>query len=123
MSHRLGCDASAWIAAIAPVSADSPWRDFDANCHPTRAMPVLAFHGTRDGAVSYQGGYDTVQWWRVHDGCDATPQTTFAGGVTACENWTGCQPQADGTATNITFCSCEGCGHIYWSGARTGGPR
>ena len=117
MSHRLGCDASDWIAAIAPVSADSPWRDFDANCRPTRVMPVLSFHGTDDRAVSYTGGYETVAWWRNYNGCTDEVAISFTGGVTTCENWINCRPQADGTATNVTFCSAAGVGHVYWPGS------
>jgi poly(3-hydroxybutyrate) depolymerase len=103
------------VAAVAPVSADSPWVNFAANCRPSaRALPLLAFHGTRDAAVSYEGGYETVGWWRGHNGCSEQKIISFTGGVTTCESWLGCRAQPDGTATNVTFCSAEGVGHIYW---------
>jgi len=117
MSHRLACDASDWIAAIAPVSSDSPWVDFDANCHPVRQVPVISFHGTRDAAVSYEGGYETFAWWRQHNDCTADMAISFTGGVTTCESWTNCALNTDGTRINMTFCSAEGVGHIYWPGS------
>ncbi|MBU1880316.1 MAG: hypothetical protein KJ734_15315, partial [Chloroflexi bacterium] len=53
MANRLGCDMADVIAAIAPVSgAYLFWQD----CQPGRPVPVLAFHGTADRIVPYEGG-------------------------------------------------------------------
>jgi poly(3-hydroxybutyrate) depolymerase len=35
---------------------------------PTAPLPVIAFHGTSDGAVSYTMGKDTLDAWRTLDG-------------------------------------------------------
>jgi polyhydroxybutyrate depolymerase len=55
MSHRLACDLSAQIAAIAPVvGALSPL--LSEHCRPSRPVPVLAVNGTADPLVPYGGG-------------------------------------------------------------------
>jgi polyhydroxybutyrate depolymerase len=52
MSHRLACEMSDRIAAVAPVSGVNTL----ATCTPTRAVSVLDFHGTADPTVPYAGG-------------------------------------------------------------------
>ena len=57
MSYRLACSASDIFAAVAPVSAGSPWiSDFLGNCRPTRPVPVLTLHGNADDVVPYSDG-------------------------------------------------------------------
>ncbi|MCX4092395.1 alpha/beta hydrolase family esterase [Nocardia sp. alder85J] len=51
-TSALACRLSDRIAAVAPVAG---LQDFDW-CHPTRPVPVVAFHGTGDPIVSYTGG-------------------------------------------------------------------
>jgi polyhydroxybutyrate depolymerase len=53
MTSAIGCALSDRIAAIAPVAGI---QDPD-GCAPARPMPVIAFHGTEDGFLSYDGGY------------------------------------------------------------------
>src|SRR5215831_7972901 len=47
MSFRLACDASDWIAAVAPVAANLS-AELAAECRPMRVMPVAIFNGTDD---------------------------------------------------------------------------
>jgi polyhydroxybutyrate depolymerase len=52
MSSILGCTMANRIAAIAPVAGlIQPPR-----CKPTRSVPVLAFHGTEDPILLFNGG-------------------------------------------------------------------
>jgi polyhydroxybutyrate depolymerase len=52
MASVIGCVDAGQVAAIAPVAGlVNP-----AHCHPGRAVPVVAFHGTGDEFVSYDGG-------------------------------------------------------------------
>jgi polyhydroxybutyrate depolymerase len=50
MAYRLACTMGAEVAAVAVVSGSL----VDAHCAPTRAVPIVAFHGTADTEVPYQ---------------------------------------------------------------------
>jgi len=74
MASQLGCDASTTFAAIAPVSG----LRFPQPCPGTRAVPVVAFHGTEDPIDPIDGNgqpYWTysvetaAQRWAAHDEC------------------------------------------------------
>ena len=54
MSHRLACDLSNRIAAIATL-AGAVWKDAS-KCSPTDHVSVLDAHGDADPVVSYDGG-------------------------------------------------------------------
>jgi polyhydroxybutyrate depolymerase len=51
-TSAVACELSDRVAAVAPVAGLQayPW------CHPSRAVPVVAFQGTADPLVSYSGG-------------------------------------------------------------------
>jgi polyhydroxybutyrate depolymerase len=80
-ASQLACDSSTTFAAVAPVSGlrrPTP-------CPATRAVPVIAFHGTADPVDPYNGNgqsywtYSVPQAaadWLVQDGCSPTPATT-----------------------------------------------
>ena len=52
MASALACVLSKQIAAIAPVAGVQAPK----GCRQARAVPVVAFHGTADGFVGYDGG-------------------------------------------------------------------
>ena len=52
MADRLGCELSDRLAAIGPISGDYA---SSADCSPTRPVAVVAFHGTLDPAIPYNG--------------------------------------------------------------------
>jgi polyhydroxybutyrate depolymerase len=52
MASALACSDASKIAAVATVSGiQAP-----SGCHPSRRVPVIAFHGTADPFVPYKGG-------------------------------------------------------------------
>ncbi len=85
----VACRLSTRIAAVAPVAGleDFPW------CHPPRPVSVVAFHGTADPFLSYNGGLgpllrntpgltvtqplpsipDNAAAWAQHDKCGPHP--------------------------------------------------
>jgi len=87
MASQAACDLSGTFAAVAPVSGlrlPSP-------CPSTRAVPVLAIHGTADPVDPY-GGHGLAYWtysvqtaasrWAAHDGCAAKSVSTAGSGYT-----------------------------------------
>ena len=97
MATRVACDLSGEVAAIVPVAGvDIP----STPCN--QAIPVLAFHGTADTVVPYDGGIvrDTLLYpgaqqefaaWAAKDGCRAgsASQQPLTDGVLI-ETPTGC---------------------------------
>lgn len=125
LSHRLACELSDRIAAIAPVAGvlGVPAE----TCAPPRPVPVLHFHGTSDPMVPYQGGTpiipqlgvgivfrsvaDTMTHWRSANGCSGNEQTFYQNGDTTCVEWPDC---ALGSGTAL--CTIDGGGHTWPGG-------
>lgn len=118
LSHRLACELSDRIAAVAPVASAMV---FPA-CAPTRPIPLLQIHGTADGHVPWEGGEgcgisgvtmpsidDTLSGWRARNGCAESSSETFAEGDTRCAVYTGC-------AAPVELCTIEGGGHSWPGG-------
>jgi polyhydroxybutyrate depolymerase len=104
MAYRLGCELSAQLAAIAPVSGTLITMQ---PCVPTRKMPILHIHSVLDTKVPYQGGYGLANYyfppvdsalhvWAGINGCNAVPAT-----VTDVPLYT--QTQFAGCANNTTI--------------------
>ncbi len=107
MSHRLACDLSDRIAAVAPVAG----HNVTTSCAPTRPVPVMHFHGTSDSTVPYSGTGPTIAAWVERNGCESSPTVTFDSGNATCETYGGCD---DGV--EVTLCTITGLGHS-WPGA------
>jgi len=115
LSHRLACEASDVIAAIAPVAGVIMLEDAD--CTPPRPMPILHFHGTGDTSVGYYGNgmvehvsvAESVASWVERNGCDPDPEITFMEDDTTCETWSSCGDEG----VVATLCSIEGMGHCW----------
>jgi len=115
LSHRLGCELSDRIAAIAPVAGVMGIDE----CSPARRVPVLEFHGTLDGVVPYGGSVvngfpsvdSTIAEWVEIDGCDGAPSESFAQGDSHCESYGGC-----GEGAAVVVCTVEGGGHTWPGG-------
>jgi polyhydroxybutyrate depolymerase len=115
LSHRLGCELSGRIAAIAPVAGTN----LTTPCTPARAVPVLHFHGTADAIVSY-GGFggiasvdDTMAGWARRNGCATSRTPLSTRGDVTCEQWPGCRMGA-----RVHLCRVQGGGH-QWPGGFT----
>jgi polyhydroxybutyrate depolymerase len=118
MSYRLGCEASDLIAAIAPVAAVDIARD----CPQHRPVPVLAFNGTSDHVVPYDGrawsDFPSVEEsftrWRKRNQCTGAAKDDrqfFQNGDTKCLEATGCAPNGE-----LVFCAIDGGGHTWPGG-------
>lgn len=78
-SHRLGCELSDKIAALAPISGPLP-TTIQPECRPKRKIPILVMHGKTDPRSPYMGGSTTsghknlsvdatVSFWMQVNGC------------------------------------------------------
>ncbi len=84
MSHRMACDHSDRIAAIASF-AGATWED-PLDCSPAEPVSVLQIHGTSDATILYTGGVlngamypgavESVEQWATFNGCTVTPETS-----------------------------------------------
>lgn len=115
MANRLGCEHADIIAAIAPVSGGYPPSQ---ECLPVRPVPVVAFHGTADKLIPYEGQGQLLlparEWaaaWAARNGCSPTPTITFQHGEVTGETWSGCRDGA-----KVILYTIEGRGHS-WPGS------
>jgi polyhydroxybutyrate depolymerase len=119
MASQVGCDLPTLIAAIAPVSG----LRFPSPCRASRAVPVLAFHGTGDPVDPYNG-HGQVYWtysvpeaarrWAAHDHCVATGR-----GAPAAASIPGAVVTAYGRCANgatVTLATIAGAGHTWPGG-------
>ena len=86
MSVTLGCFLSERIAAVAPIAG----LFFFPGCPSTRPVSVIAFHGTDDRLVPFEGGpvsdsglrvapiEESAQKWAEHNGCASIPKEAQA---------------------------------------------
>jgi polyhydroxybutyrate depolymerase len=82
MAHRMACDESLRITAIAALAGSL--RPQVSDCRPKVPVAVLSIHGTADPVIQYQGGQtfpttprypsaaETVGHWAKVNGCSAT---------------------------------------------------
>ena len=133
MSVRLACSLSDRVAAIAPVAgAYYPPMALNLNlaetCPDTRPVPLIAFHGTADAIVPFNGGTsggvtyrlpldnatpddDVMQLWAGHDGCTSGRQESAVSGEVRLVTYDAC---LDGSIAQLYI--VDGGGHT-WPGA------
>ena len=94
MSHRLACELSDRIAAIASVAGGVFNEQLD-NCSPSRAVPVMQIHGTNDGIVNYNGIPlfapsipDLVGHWVDNNNCMTPADTIEIANISTTDNST-----------------------------------
>lgn len=105
MASLIGCARANRFAAVAPVAGVT----FASTCAPSRPMPLIAFHGTADPILRFNGGFGgipgitpapppgsptttlppadldgagypaAVASWAARNGCGATPTDTNIG--------------------------------------------
>lgn len=115
LSHRLACELSSRIAAVAPVAGvlGVP------ACNPSRPMSVFQFHGTLDPLVAYDGnpglGFpsvaQTLSGWAGRSGCTTTPRETSKKGDVTCVTYDDCKAGAE-----VSLCTVNGGGHTWPGG-------
>ncbi len=126
MSHRLACDSSGRIAAIAALAGEV-WAD-PSKCNPSSTISVLGIHGDADMTILYDGGVaaagfpayppelTTMATWATKNGCTgsltATGTTldldsTLPGNETVEKAYTGCPAGID-----VKLWTIQGGGHI-----------
>jgi polyhydroxybutyrate depolymerase len=132
MSHRLGCELSQKIAAIAPVAGNIPV-NMASIWAPSRPVPVLIINGTDDPLVPWAGGdvhlgpaelgqvlsvADTVKFWVTNDKCPSLPLVTQLpdkdpsdGTRVRTEIYGGCENGAE-----VVLYAVEGGGHTWPGG-------
>ncbi len=114
-ASQLACDSSSTFAAVAPVSGlrrPTP-------CPTTRAVPVIAFHGTADPVDPYNGNgqaywtYSVPQaaaYWATQDGCSPTASTSSPDPGVTLTAYSGCEG-----SSNVELYTIAGEGH-EWPG-------
>ncbi|QUQ65687.1 Ricin-type beta-trefoil lectin domain-like protein [Kutzneria sp. CA-103260] len=113
MTSALGCMLADKIAAIAPVAGiragrpdpQDTSRPDPASCQPSRAVPVIAFHGQQDNTNPYYGGGDGTAWrysvpvaqqrWATLNSCTAGPNTSQVTTHVSLTKYTNCRGGAD----------------------------
>jgi polyhydroxybutyrate depolymerase len=124
MSVTLACFLSDRIAAIAPIAGTF----FFPGCPSVRPVSVIAFHGTDDSLVPFEGGpvsdsglrvapiEESILKWAEHDGCTDVPREEQATEHVRLVSYDACD---QGAAVELYV--VEGGGHT-WPGARIDVP-
>ena len=99
LSHRLACELSDRIAAVAPVAG----LEMSPACTPPRPVPVMQIHGTADAHVPWEGGEGcgisgvaypsvaaTMEGWRGRNGCASATTRGREMGDGACGGYDAC---------------------------------
>lgn len=119
MSFLLSCELSDRIAAIGSVAGafSLSWED----CHPSRPVPTIIFHGTADPIVPFQGDPprsfniplpELTAWvdtLAARNGCDPDPVELPAQGEARGVQYTGCD-------ADVAFYTIDGGGHTWPGG-------
>lgn len=123
MAHRFACEASAVVAAIAPVVGA-----LNVACKPANPVSVIAFNGMQDEHVLFDGGSptksidphprvdnsaaDTMAFWAKHNRCALTPQHVETGNLIR-DEYAGC---ANGAS--VVLYAIKNGGHAWPGGQR-----
>jgi polyhydroxybutyrate depolymerase len=139
MSSMVGCRLADRIAAIAPVAglragrAKGPvFADPDPDdCTPSKAVRVLAIHGTDDKTNAYAGGSGGVRWgysvesaaarWARLDKCDVAPTSEQISSHVTRIRYGACGAGSGVELYRIDAPESQGGGHV-WPGGRRSPP-
>jgi polyhydroxybutyrate depolymerase len=122
MAYLLACKLADRIAAFGSVAGAHSYPSGD--CNPSRAVPVIAIHGTDDQIVPYEGGEvdpvhfqlpavtEWVEDWASRNECLAGPIEIPVKGDTRAIKYTNCDENAD-----VYLFTILGGGHA-WPGGR-----
>jgi polyhydroxybutyrate depolymerase len=134
MAMRLACEIPDRLAAIATIASTQTIPD----CHLTRSVPMIHFHGTEDNCHYYNGGtcggcfadffnsiglplekseyacgsaQSDINNWRIQNGCSEESRIVFQKGNTKCISYYQCRDNGE-----VEFCTINGAGHIWPGG-------
>ena len=133
MANRVACELAGKVAAVGVVTG--PPVEPPGGCNPERPISLIAFYGTDDPLVAYEGGIVSesfisklinrsshpvsfpsvksyIKAWVDRDGCPLVPEPIPAQGDASGVRYTGCK-----NASEIVFYTIEGGGHT-WPGGR-----
>ena len=129
MSHRLGCDLSDKIAAIAPIGAPM---GINYSCNPSKAVPTMIIHGKKDPCALYDGGQcggcyqeflgldpsagefacasiETItDDWIKRNSCSSESQMTYQNGDVMCKTYDDCTVNSE-----VMLCTSSNAGHTW----------
>lgn len=130
MSHRLACQRSARFAAIAPVGGGNQWAETGGACEAQ--VPVLHIHGAADQCWRYEtsaqkcgpldddgvhvGIAETMEGWRVRNGCGAVPAEEALPDVDPGDFTTSVRLRWPGCAAATEHIRVDGGGHTWPGG-------
>ena len=117
MAYRLACDLAGRFAGVGALAASMVLED----CRPSRAVSVIAIHGTADDVVPYAGGRidggatkpaspatAVAEWWASKNACpDARPVEVR--GLVSVAAWNGCA-----AGTSVRLVTVDGGGHNWY---------
>jgi polyhydroxybutyrate depolymerase len=97
MAVRAGCEAADLFAAVAPVAGAMTVPV----CDPSRPVPLIAFHGTDDRVVPYEGlrlldlpdVEDLLGGWAGRNGCGPESDTERVAEDVVRSTWGGCDAE------------------------------
>lgn len=112
MAFSLGCNSGGAFAAVGGMATTM----IPERCNEDHTPSVIAFHGTRDSVLPYEGGQgwqavpDVVDFWVEHNGLTAQDviKTEFDGGAVRLDEYLG-----DHSA--VVLYTLEGGGHEWFS--------
>jgi len=128
LSYRLSCELSDLIAAIGPVAVADMSLVLDyVSCDPSRPVPVIAFNGTADPFIPWNGGAgfltlfdpsilyppvpEMIEALADRNGCSDKTKVVYQNGDVTCIAYEHCTDDA-----TVKHCAIDGGGH-NWPGA------
>ena len=124
MAYHIACTLGAQVAAVAVVAGSV----VDAGCRPSRAVPLVAFHGTSDLDVPYNDSSlatphvppvlaaqhlpPSIQFWSTVNGCKGLKERRLAPHVLL--------SQFDRCAADLALYTIDGGLHAWPGGASDG---
>ena len=132
LSHRVACELSDRIAAVAPVAGQMALP----SCTPSRPVPVLHFHGGQDPLVPYNGGHplnlngfldkllfpsveDTISGWARRNGCRGGRSVIRTLPDASCAAYADCAVQSESSPqrADTVVCTVPRGGHTWPGGS------
>ncbi len=136
MSHRLACELSDKITAVAPIAGPVGVDESMPACNPTRAVPILIYHGKKDPCALYEGGCPQAggcfkeatgigggevtciipveeirDKWLMRNRCSSSSSITYQKGDVTCLTYYECNENSE-----VVLCTSETAGHTWPSG-------